>query len=154
MINKKDLINGGYAIFRDLLKYFSMNDESVVKSFYEPIRELYLMGMISEEEFPDENSESNIVGIEINGQYIEITFCYESMLVEYQEVEELIWEKWIQTRTDLLWYYYFKEFNFIKEDNLGIRIKGIIGVSGETHKNWTATVFTPEDIKNIYNKNE
>lgn len=154
MINKRDLINGGYAIFRDLLKYFSMNDERVVKSFYESIRELYLMGMISEEEFPDETSESDIAGIEINGKYIDITFYYESMMVEYLEVEEFIWEKWIQTRTGLLWYYHFKEFNFIKEDNFGIRIKGIIGVSGETHKNWFATVFTPEDIKNIYNKNE
>lgn len=154
MINKKDLVNGGYAIFRDLLKYLSKNDESVVKSFYESIRELYLMGMISEEEFPDEHSESDIATIEKNGQYIEISFNYISMLVDYDEIEKLIWEKWIQTRTGLLWYYYFKEFNFIKESNLGIRIKVIIGVSGETHKKWTATVFTPEDIKNIYNENE
>lgn len=40
MLNKRDLTNGGYAIFRDLLKYISKNDESVVKSFYESIREL------------------------------------------------------------------------------------------------------------------
>lgn len=146
---KKFLTNVAYAIIRDLIKFSEEKgfQSETNNSLYKRLTEDYQMGLIGDLDYPDENEESLIYKMEIEDNYVVISFPYMSMMVFPDDIELLLWHKWRHTRLGIQRYIKEPELSFIKENNLGVKIKSFAGIGGEGYCGTFATVFTPEDIQ-------
>lgn len=148
---KKNSINAAYAIIRDLIKF---SEDKGLQSYtggslYNRLTENYKMGLIYENDYPNENKENLVYKIEIENNYIIISFSYMSMIVSEELMEGFICEKWQQTRSGIHKYINEPELRFIKEKGFGIKIKAFAGIGGEDYNSSFATLFTPDDIKRL-----
>ena len=146
---KKSLTYAAYAIIRDLIKFSEEQglQPATNGSLYKRLTEDYQMGLIGDLDYPDEDVESLIYKMEIEDNYVVISFPYMSMMIFPDEIELLLWHKWRHTRLGIQRYIKEPELSFIKENNLGIKIKAFAGIGGEGYCGTFATLFTPEDIQ-------
>lgn len=135
--------------FMGLINY----DEYVIRLSNEEIRENIRENLTEDErkeyeEF-DTGFKNHPYRIALEDNYIVLNFNLWSMMVCDEYVEDVICEEWPHVRKGISRFKYLPELQYLKDNNLGVKIKASACIGGEGYLGKSAVVYTPEDIQTL-----
>ena len=145
-----------FFIIQDIIKFLIIHKYMDIDTptLKEELYYAYMMGLISSCEYDvvenEFNRKSKIHKIEVEGSYIIISFNFISMMVCQDFVEDFLSKKWLDVRLAFNWFSKFPYLDILKENKLGIKIKGFAGIGGENYMKTYATMYTPEEIQTMF----
>lgn len=87
--------------------------------------------------------------IALEDNYIVLYFNMWSMMACDEYVENVICNEWPQVRNCISRFKYIPELKYLKDNNLGVKIKASACIGGEGYLGKSAVVYTPEDIQTL-----
>lgn len=140
----------GSSILREI-EYFLKNetqDDFGHQHFYDDLYkediENFSLGFISKEDIQIDD----IYHIEIQENYVVISFVYVSMMVCEEDVERFLTEKLTKIRLHLFTNMHCNCLDLLAEKELGIKIHAFAAIGGYDYFGRSAIVYSPEYIKN------
>ncbi len=140
---------GGSSIVREIEYYLTNKPEEArgEQNFYEDLykkdEEIYAWGMIRWEDVQI----PGIYHIDVQGEYVVVSFAYKDMMVNDKVMEEYLVSKWSKIRLHLLDMMDTPCMHLLAEKGLGIKIFAFAAIGGYGYKGRSAIVYTPDYLK-------